>query len=59
MTNYDQYWIGEASKLIRQIGLPVPTPSIPTSVSLRSAYYQRVYNIGNSFEVTFKEACII
>ena len=39
MTNYDQYWIGEASKLIQQFGLPVPTTAIPTVVSTQSTVY--------------------
>ena len=39
MTNYDQYWIGEASKLIQQVGLPVPTTPVPTVVSTEFLMY--------------------
>lgn len=36
MTNYDQYWVGEASRLIRQPGLPLPTTPEPQVVSRKS-----------------------
>ena len=33
-TTYDEYWVGEASELIHQPGLPVPTTPAPKVVSL-------------------------
>ncbi len=41
VTNYNEYWVGEASRLIQQPGLPLPTTPEPVSARQISWHFHQ------------------